>query len=70
MVAPTRAPSLPQAALMPLNVERHSAEYTRLGRMNVVVLGPKFAKKNVSPYKNTRRIGKFRRGCQESAIVK
>jgi hypothetical protein len=39
-MAPTKAPSLPEAALIPFNVDRHSGEYNILGKMNVVVLGP------------------------------
>lgn len=36
-VAPTKAPNFPEAALMPLNVERHSTEYTSDGNTKVVV---------------------------------
>lgn len=55
--APVNAPSLPAAALNPLNVERHSSEKTKLGNTNVVVLGPKLAKKNVRLYNRTNTDG-------------
>ena len=56
-VAPVNAPNFPAAALRPLNVERHSSEYTKLGNTNVVVFGPKLAKKNVMLYNNTSTDG-------------
>ena len=39
-LAPTNAPSLPAAALIPFKVDRHSLEYVTLGNRNVVELGP------------------------------
>lgn len=39
-VAPVKAPNFPAAALKPFKVDRHSALYTKEGKMKVVVLGP------------------------------
>jgi hypothetical protein len=39
-LAPTNAPNLPAAALIPFNVDRHSFEYVMLGNRNVVEFGP------------------------------
>lgn len=40
ILAPTNAPSLPAAALIPFKVDRHSSEYVTDGNKKVVVFGP------------------------------
>mmetsp|Transcript_30735 Transcript_30735/g.46602 ORF Transcript_30735/g.46602 Transcript_30735/m.46602 type:complete len:80 (-) Transcript_30735:1306-1545(-) len=39
-LAPIRAPSLPPAALIPFKDDRQRWENSKLGKINVVVLGP------------------------------
>ena len=40
ILAPTNAPSLPAAALIPFKVDRHPSEYVTDGNKKVVVFGP------------------------------
>eukprot|EP00516_Mucochytrium_quahogii_P012436 CAMPEP_0203796146 /NCGR_PEP_ID=MMETSP0100_2-20121128/7718_1 /ASSEMBLY_ACC=CAM_ASM_000210 /TAXON_ID=96639 /ORGANISM=" , Strain NY0313808BC1" /LENGTH=94 /DNA_ID=CAMNT_0050700923 /DNA_START=598 /DNA_END=882 /DNA_ORIENTATION=- len=48
--APTKAPSLPDAADNPLKKGRTSSSKVSAGRQKVVAFGPKLKKKNVAQY--------------------